>query len=549
MPVWLVRWMNKEETKIQDLALFQWVQQAEFWLVVLTMGGLAFLNTWDFPIYVGLFACVVVLKRMRRDGWSMDLFWLLMRIGVTLGVLGVGVYLPFYVGFSSQAGGFLPSLAYFTRGAHLWVMFGTLLMPIFVYLLWLWGEADGRKQLWNGLKMAGTLVGGLWLFSFLVATMMIVLPMLAPGSASLQNGAILLSNLQGVDRILDILAAFMRRLQQPGAWSTLFFLAIIIWSLVLRFSEGEKRTETRGKNVSQPNWFFIVSAILLSIVGLYLLPGLVIAFWIFWFLLFIVEKRIKTKTETKRVLQPSDGFVLVMLFLGLGLVIVPEFVYLRDQFSTRMNTIFKFYFQTWILWGAAAAYACVVLWRELKKNWKVVWGVALVALVVCGLIYPFFGVKTQTGGFRLSNLSLDGIAYYNPDELAAIHWLRQAPDGAIVEAVGGSYSGYARMATHSGLPNVLGWPGHESQWRGGAEEMGSRENDIATIYQSSRWEETQFLLSRYNVRYVVVGSLERGKYNVYDQKFEQHLTPVFVQGSTIIYEVPEYESLPVAPIQ
>ncbi len=94
----------------------------------------------------------------------------------------------------------------------------------------------------------------------------------------------------------------------------------------------------------------------------------------------------------------------------------------------------------------------------------------------------------------MKDLSLDGTAYigsYAPDDLSAIYWLRQAPDGVIVEAVGGSYSGYARMATYSGLPNVLGWPGHESQWRGGAVEMGSREADIETIYQSSRWEDTK----------------------------------------------------------
>lgn len=498
---WLVRWVNKEETKIQELALFQWVQQAEFWLAVLVMGGLAFLNTWDFPIYVGLYAVVVVLKRMKQEGWSIDLFWLLMRIGITLGVLGVAMYLPFYVGFSSQAGGFLPSLAYFTRGVQLWVMFGTLLVPVFAYLIWLWVEADARRQFGNGLKMAAALVGGLWLFSFFVAGLMLGLPKLAPNSASLQNGAHLLMSLQGgVDGFMLILLALSKRLAQPGAWITLFILVMMIWALILRFSENKKSAAKKEKSI----------------------------------------------------LLSSDGFVLVILFLGLGLVVFPEFIYLRDQFSTRMNTIFKFYFQTWILWGTAAAYASVVLLRELKKHWKVIWGVVLVALVICGLIYPFFGIKSQTGDFRLKELSLDGIAYignYAPDDLTAIYWLRQAPDGVIVEAVGGSYSGYARMATHSGMPNVLGWPGHESQWRGGATEMGSRESDIETIFQSSRWEDTQFLLTRYNVRYVVVGNMERGKYRVYEDKFIQHLTPVFSQGNTIIYEVPEYDSAPVAPIQ
>ncbi len=500
LPRWLLRWVYKEETKIGELALFQWARQAEFWLVVLTMGGLAFLNTWDFPIYVGLYAVVVVLKRMKQDGWSMELFWLLMRIGITLGVLGVAVYLPFYVGFSSQAGGFLPSLAYFTRGVHLWVMFGTLLVPICAYLLWLWYQAGSRKQLRNGLKMAGALIGGLWLFSFMLAGAMLWMPRLAPNSPGLQSGANLLMSLQGGgDGGMILLGALARRLAQPGAWLTLLALVTLIWALILRFCEIKD-------------------------------AGM----------------------EEKNILRSTDGFVLVMLLLGVGLVVFPEFIYLRDQFSTRMNTIFKFYFQTWILWGMAAAYGAVVLFDALKKSWKVLWTVALVVWVGLGLIYPFFGMKSQTGDFRLKDLSLDGTAYignYAPDDLEAISWLRQAPDGVIVEAVGGSYSGYARMATHSGLPNVLGWPGHESQWRGGGTEMGSRETDIETIYQSSRWGDTQILLTRYNVRYVVIGNMERGKYRVYDEKFIQHLVPVFSEGNTVIYEVPDYLSAPIVPEQ
>ena len=43
--------------------------------------------------------------------------------------------------------------------------------------------------------------------------------------------------------------------------------------------------------------------------------------------------------------------------IAAALVIFPEFFYLRDLFGTRMNTIFKFYYQAWILFGLSAAYA------------------------------------------------------------------------------------------------------------------------------------------------------------------------------------------------
>ena len=66
--------------------------------------------------------------------------------------------------------------------------------------------------------------------------------------------------------------------------------------------------------------------------------------------------------------------------------------------------------------------------------------------------------------------TLDGADYRyrdNSDEMSAIEWLRTAPYGIVAEAIGGSYSEYARVSTYSGQPTVLGWQGHESQWRGG----------------------------------------------------------------------------------
>ncbi|HMZ07567.1 MAG TPA: hypothetical protein PK078_08105, partial [Anaerolineales bacterium] len=65
-----------------------------------------------------------------------------------------------------------------------------------------------------------------------------------------------------------------------------------------------------------------------------------------------------------------------------------------------------------------------------------------------------------------------------------------------------------------------------------------REEDIALLYSTVRWEEAQTILKKYNIRYVFVGNLERVSMPVSDEKFIQHLNPIFQQGNTIIYEVP-----------
>ena len=159
------------------------------------------------------------------------------------------------------------------------------------------------------------------------------------------------------------------------------------------------------------------------------------------------------------------------------LVLVPEFFFLRDFFGYRINTIFKFYFLAWLLWAIAAAYATVVLWEMLKGTWGLIFKNVTVFVLALSLLYPIMGLWSKTNGFSPNQWELDGTAYitrYNPDDAAAMQWLWDAPLGVVAESVGGSYSVHARMSTHSGQPTVLGWVGHEHQWRGGFDEMGSR---------------------------------------------------------------------------
>jgi uncharacterized membrane protein len=124
-----------------------------------------------------------------------------------------------------------------------------------------------------------------------------------------------------------------------------------------------------------------------------------------------------------------------------------------------------------------------------------------------------------------------------PDDHAAFEFMRQLEPGVIAEAVGGQYSEYARFSTFTGMPTVLGWPGHEGQWRDYA-LVGSREQDIEELYSTPDWATTQNIIDRYNIRYVVVGNLERGKYRVNEEKFNSFLKPIYQQGSVTIYEVP-----------
>jgi uncharacterized membrane protein len=236
----------------------------------------------------------------------------------------------------------------------------------------------------------------------------------------------------------------------------------------------------------------------------------------------------------------TSSFVLLMIALGTLLILGPEFLYLRDNFGYRINTIFKFYYQAWIVLSLAAAYASIVLLRNLRGLANVAFSIVF-GILIAGLTYPALSLLNKTNnfnppfGFTLDDF--DRVLRENLDEAAAIHWLQNAPDGVVAEAVGGAYSNYARISVYTGLPTVLGWDNHEGQWRDYS-LLGSRAQDIEALYTAHEWITTQDIIDRYKIRYIFVGNLERSTYNVNEEKFSRFLKPVFQHGNVTIYEAP-----------
>ncbi|MRR29600.1 hypothetical protein EG834_04580, partial [bacterium] len=147
--------------KIEEVQLGAWLRKFDLWPTVIILGGLSFLNTWDFPIYVALFAAVFTWHRTVQNSWGWARVGDFFKIGLLLGIAGAVLYLPFYIGFASQAGGLLPSLAFYTRGAYFLVMFLPLLFPISAWLL-----SKAPKLNWrdwkNGMVVGLGAVAALW---------------------------------------------------------------------------------------------------------------------------------------------------------------------------------------------------------------------------------------------------------------------------------------------------------------------------------------------------------------------------------------------------
>ncbi|MEA3351836.1 MAG: DUF2298 domain-containing protein [Chloroflexota bacterium] len=480
------------------------INPAGFTLAAVVLGGMVFLNAWDFPFYVALFAAAYALRPPTGDcqpPHAIEALKEFLIFGFSVGIGGILMYSPFLIGFSSQAGGLLPNLIYITRGVYVWIMFAPLLVPLLAFLIYLWRAKGNRGTLEQGLKLTLWLIFGLLLLSLLITAFISVIHLFTPinSEAATAANAFLMSQAASSWGAL-LKESLTRRFTVPGTLLTLFAiltLTIALLSKLMRW--GHRSQSSASPSDSAP-------------------------------------------------FARSHIFALLLILIGGLLVLVPEFVYLRDLFGYRINTIFKFYYVAWLMWSIAAAYASFVMWTRLRPPWRAVFRIGLIIVGCLGLIYPAMGLWSKTNHFNPEQWTLDGSAYLEnsaPDELVAMIWLRQAPLGVVAEAVGGSYTGFARMASNSGQPTVLGWEFHEIQWRGGSEEMGTRRSDIERLYCTPTWPDARKILDQYDIRYVVVGARERAEYaagstacpaGLRETKFAHNLQVVFEQEDVIIYE-------------
>jgi len=236
-------------------------------------------------------------------------------------------------------------------------------------------------------------------------------------------------------------------------------------------------------------------------------------------------------------------FSTLLIIAGAAMTLVPDYVYLKDVFGVRLNTIFKFYYQAWVLWAVAAAGAVYALWVDedsLRSAPRWLFGAGLALVIGLGLVYPALAIPDRVKEFPEAP-TLDGTAYLAREEAAdyaAVQWLNTHVEGApvILEAPGGAYQYESRVSAQTGLPTLLGWAGHEHQWRGNTVEQSKRLPVFEELCSTTDAQRTLTLLNEYDISYVYVGALERTKCPAAGlQKFSRLMETVYDRDGVTIY--------------
>lgn len=515
---------------VQEVGVPLWL------LTAVILGGLSFLNTWDVLIHLFVVLGAFTLAQWRNRGWSSSILVKTFYLALLLVIPAVLLYLPFYFGFRSQAGApfLLPMLNRPTRLAQFLIVFGLPLGTITILLLVL--AAKQRFRQWKaGLLTAVTLLVTLFLLSLLFSW---IVAASAEGAGRVINlaaelGIPLAPRADGfapgwaVTAVFAILPTYLQaRLAFPAL--TLLLVALLTLAVMVLVEQvnrwkGEQVSTPASSPLSPPH------------------PGVFAAL----------------TPSPPHPLTPSPlPFALLLIITGILLTLGPEFLYLRDNFGVRLNTIFKFYYQAWALFGVAAIFGLYALWRATAGATRIVpvlttagYGLAL----LLSLLFPFYAIQSRAVEFRgradaefRQPPTLNGLAAmqnFNFDEYAAIQWLRENADGApvILEAVGGQYSEYGRVSASTGLPTLLGWAGHQYQWRGSStQEPAVRDPAVRDIFTASNWDGSNaaLLLDEYGVELIYIGNLERNTYGLSGpalQKFSDRLEVAYQNNSVTIY--------------
>ena len=457
------------------------------------VGGMIFLNAFD-AVYLVLFVGADALRRLVRNGtgWFTNEDWRgILGFGVTLFGLTALLYSPFFISFRSQAAGVLPDVIWPTRFPQFIVMFAPFLIIIAAFL-WVEVRRGGKTINWplaRQLTLYGVGVIVLFFIGFAV------IAWLRPEIAGIVY--------RQTDPISNVILDVLRRRIFDGLL-TEATLVIILFVVIAR--------------------------------------------------LFAREPRVIETVDDNRIItySPATGYALLLIAAGATLALIPDFVYLRDGFGTRINMIFKLWYQAWTLWSVGCAFAAWAILSQIdvrpvvSTRFRQAFAVVLVLLLIAGSVYPAAAITTRAfrDGGHLNGadtaLTLDGgpTLAASDDDYAVIQCLANVardPNDVVAEATraGLAYAwNFGRVSALTGIPTLLGWDNHERQWRGDTFDdalntplptggFETRYSAIATLYDTTDWSKALEIINRYHITYVYVGPTERNERSGSDWLFSR----------------------------
>lgn len=318
-----------------------------------------------------------------------------------------------------------------------------------------------------------------------------------------------------------------------------------------------------AKLVAHSKWLLLGPFIIGVLVGVLCVAGYwTVAFTLLTLMTITTLAIIGVSTQGSRARFDLIALALVIGAFAIGAGV--DIVTVKNDIG-RLNTVFKFYLQAWVMFGLGSAY---IAWRLFDsgvfsfRNLSLLRGtwLACASFIAVGIIiYPILGTHARVRDrFNTDHSGIDGTTFMEHAthfeksepiqlkyDLDAIRWLQENITGSptIVEGLTDLYHWGNRVSIYTGLPTIVGWDWHQRQQRVEyAWAVTKRRHDVDRIYKTSDADVAIAIMREYGARYLFIGELERLYYpeagiSKFEKIQDQGLIPVYSNDQVIIYEL------------
>jgi YYY domain-containing protein len=531
--------------------------------IALTVGALRAINTWDYPTYLGVIGATMILGMTlsSQEHETSEIFswhewagqWLraitlvlfqVILVVIPMSIIGIRLNFEMMIYIAVFALGVILNLRFAGRtwDPYAWVQkFGTqflaiIALSILLFLPYILNYATGYAsvEMWKGVRTT----------------------------------------------FKDYLTVHGIFLFQAATFLALFILA-----------KPRKETDIKKSGFELSGWavYFVPLLVIAEILLLVTKhPLLALLFPLISFGVWI---------NLNRSAGPEARWAAMLIVISLVLTLLVEYVVLRGDVG-RMNTVFKFYLQAWVMFGVAGAAGLGIVIDQLvfqrgpkaavsptehpspqpvpttasrsAFNWlRLAWWGAFTLLILAGLAYPVAAARAKMMDRYVPGLppSLNGMdymwgaTYYENNQqislvsdYAAIQWIRAHIKGSpvIMEGNTGLYHWGNRYSIYTGLPTLIGWDWHTKQQYSliPGDIVDYRISLVQEFYNTLDPARALQLAQRYHISYVIVGELEHAVYDINGlNKFEDMvqkgiLEKVYDAYDVKIYQIPPTISVP-----
>jgi len=232
----------------------------------------------------------------------------------------------------------------------------------------------------------------------------------------------------------------------------------------------------------------------------------------------------------------KDKYLLILILSNVSIIYGTEFFYIIDLFNNRMNTIFKFYYVSYIILNIISFYVIYLFLKNISSIKKYLFIVFVLIILSPSLWWTVASIKSRNSE-NLGSISINGLNYLSEYDKDAIIFIKQniPKNETVLEGVGKSYTKSNIFSSSTGRSTVLGWVNHQLQWRNDSTSIMDLNNEIEDFYINPSVNHE--IINKFKISYIIYSDYEKLRYKKSKNSNFNQFNLIFQNKKINIYSI------------